>query len=351
MTLYRRTVLGGIAAVAGAGFVGRVRHAHAGFIRLSGGCNSDNTPFQEGEYQTSPARDELLSLFRRVLQAAGASSMDVALLETEEPQIKAYVQYLDGKRTIVVNSRIVSKHLATAGGSALVALLGHEIAHLVLNHVFGDPLRDKWSEAAADRFAGIIFSRMKSENMSIFDVAEAFTGMADGGKYAKPERRKGFFVLGVIDSDQTRWPAQKKSLVVREIERIRARAYQPPSADKQHIKLYSRGMYTELTQLGAIGESFITNSESCHSHAHRYSIETLDVGVGFTRTNRTQYRVATLQFSGADILGTDFLQLGLQPGTYDDPNELFYNEAFDTSVHLVTFRPPPKCTVDGRIAR
>ena len=331
MTLYRRDVLG-IAAVAGVGLIGGLGPARAGSIHLAGGCNSDNTPFLGGEYQTSPPRDDLLALFRRVLHAATLSPTGVAVLETENPQIKAYAQYLDEKRTVVVNSQLVSEHLEGRDSPRLAALLAHEVAHFSLNHVFGDDLRDKWSEAAADRVAGITCARMDVS----MDAAEVFAGMAHGGRYATPKRRMDFFLLGGVD-EVTAGLAEAKAYIVNEIQTIRTRLYQAPGTSKRHIKLYSPGAHDELIQLGSLGELFVTNAEGCaHSTSSNFTM-TVDFAVGFSKSDQTKYRVLTLQWrydsdANRQFSPEDVLQLELQPRSYSDPDELFFNEAFDSAL-------------------
>lgn len=94
MMLHRRTVLGGAAATAAA-WLGCVGDAQARRVRLAGGCNFDNTPLPDNVYPMKEPRDELLALFRRVLEAANASSISVEIFETNEPKVNAYVQYYD----------------------------------------------------------------------------------------------------------------------------------------------------------------------------------------------------------------------------------------------------------------
>lgn len=352
MMLHRRTLLGGMAGVAGAGtcLMSQLRRASAASVLLAGGCNADNTPLIAGSYETRQARDDLRALFGRVLLAAGLLPRDVELLETHDPRIKAYAQYLDGKRTVVINERIVDKRLGSQ--SELIALLGHEVAHFTLNHAFGDPLRDAWSEAAADRLAGAICVRSGAG----IDGAKVFDGMAHGGRYAIPKRRKGFFILGAMN-EWGNLVSEPKRFVVNEINSIRSRPFAPP-VEKQHLKLYARHAYDELMRLGSIGELFTTTAERCSTSGSMWDgkilggVYTFGFAIGFTRSHRTIYRVVTLQWRDDGTLTfspANVLQAELSPKSYDDPDELFFTEAFDFDIFNADFSK--RCGPDGKPLR
>lgn len=336
MTLCRRAVLGGMTAAFGIGLTGC---APPGSIRLAGGCNGDNTQFREGYYPVKAPRNELLALFHRSLEAAGGSSMNVELFETDDPGIKAYAQYLDRRRTVILNSGVVSQQLGMSGGDMrLVALLMHEIAHLILNHVFGDELRDKWSEAAADRFAGMVAARMSAdpeENWDYLDRATTiYEGMAHGGKYATPSRRKNFFYLGALD--QVPVIRMIKAYTSATILHISRPGFQVWSGVGPGLaKFLSPQTHAEIVRLGTLGEIFLTNARHCAlSDTAGLGVE---FGVGFSRSGQTRYRTVEVAlpldvFVGQRITRDDYIQMQhmrLHTREYRDPAELFFNEAFD----------------------